>query len=219
MPNFARATGAHADTLDFSKTVEIARGEKIDFSKANPDVNRIRVELHWEGTHDADAAIMLLGADKKALSGLKDPKDKNSTVGMVWYNNLQNPGVLHSGDAREADDDPSSPEETITIDLKALATGVASVVIVASTYPEDDAGQGKAVPFGLIENCRVDVINDATSEVLYTYHVGEDHSTVTSVELLNLYKFQESWKLVSMDTGVGKSAQALSDIASKYGLS
>jgi len=210
--------GEHASSLDFSKAVEIQSGQRIDFSKDNPGVDKLRVELHWDSEHDADASIMILGENQKALVGLKDANDKNSTKGMVWYNNLTNPGIEPSGDARTSDGDPSSPEEVISVTFSGLYPDANAVVIVASTFPEDDKGEGKAVPFGLIHNCRVDIIDDSSNRVLYSYALDEDYSTHTSVELAKFYQRNGEWKLTSMGEGVGTSKQALSDIAKKYGL-
>ncbi len=220
MANFSalQNKGAHAQTLDFSKAVAVSSGERIDFSKANPLTTVIRAELHWDGGYDADASVMILDSLKQALKGLIDPTLPKSTRGMVWYGNLGAPGIVHTGDARQSGDDPSMPEETVIINLLELDQEANEVVIVASTFPEDDLGQGPAIPFGRIRNCRVDVIDDKTDVVLYTYELDEDYSTFTSVELLSLYKRNGEFKLVSMGEGVGASKMALGDIAKKYGL-
>lgn len=196
--------GAHASTLNFDKAAEVQSGEKVNFEKANPGVKKIRMELYWESEHDGDAAAVLLDSSKSAVAG-----------GLVFYNNLTAPGVTHSGDVRtSADGDPSTPEETIRIDLDTLASDVDSVLMVASTYAQGD----KATPFGKLRECRVLVINDETNDVLYGYELDEDFSTHTSVELCSFYRRSGEWRMTNMGEGVGTQAQALRDIATKYNI-
>lgn len=209
--------GAHAQSLDFSKAQAVQTGQKINFSKENPTCKAVRIELYWTGENDGDASVLLLDANRKALTGLTNPSDPNSTRGMVWYNNLSVNGVQHSGDARTSDNDPSTPEETIRVCLNDIESQAEHVLVVASTFPTQ-AEPNKAVPFGRFRNCRVLVINDDTNEVIYVYELDEDFSTHSSVELASFYKRNGDWNYTSMGEPVGKSAHALSDIASKYGL-
>lgn len=209
--------GAHAQSLDFSKAQSVQTGQKINFSKENPTCNDVRVELYWMGDMDGDASVLLLDSQRQALKGLTDPTNPNSTRGMVWYNNLSVGGISHSGDARTSDNDPSTPEETIRIQLNKIETQAEHVLVVASTFP-DDAAPNVAIPFGRFRDCKVMVINNATNEVLYVYELDQDFSTFSSVELASFYKRNGDWMYTNMGEGVGTSPQALSDIAAKYGL-
>lgn len=219
--NFAalQNAGAHAQTLDFSKAQAVATGQRINFSKENPGVTAVRAELYWESDHDGDASVLILGANKLALPGVvAGQTDPNKTRGLVWYRNLSVPGITHTGDVRTANNDSSVPEETVKINLAQLDRDADEVVIIASTFPDDDAGRGAPVPFGRLRNCKVMVINDVTQEVLYVYELDEDFHQFTSVELASFYQRNGDWNFKSMGCGVGKAAQALSDIAAKYKL-
>lgn len=204
--NKLAAAGGHASTLNFSKAVEVTAGERINFSKDNPGVNNLRVELYWESDHDGDVAAVLLNANKKALPS-----------GIVFYNQTELPGVTHSGDVTgDTDGDPSTPEETMIVDFLKLDPSVDSVLFVASTYPSKSDADKKPVPFGKLRDCRVLVINNETNDVLYGYELDEDFSTFTSVELCSFYKKDGEFRMTNMGEGVGKSAEALTDIAAKY---
>lgn len=200
--------GSHASTLDFSKATEVAAGQRINFSKENPGVSKVRVELYWESDKDGDVAAVLLGADKRALPEM-----------ICFYNKPNLPGVTHSGDCRGGvDGDPSTPEETIIIDLNAVDASADSILIVAGTHPKEDEDQTKPVPFGLLRDCRALIINDDTGEVLYGFELDEDFSTFTSVELASFYRKDSDWRYTNMAEGVGTGVVALEDIARKYGL-
>jgi len=211
-------SGEHAQTLDFSKAQAVTAGQRLDFGKDNPDVKNIRVELYWNSDNDGDVSILLLGSDDKALPGRVDPNNPNSTAGMVWYNNEEVPGVIHSGDVTTAGTDPSEPEETIRIQLDRLDSKAEKVLVVASTFPDEDDATERPVPFGKLRDCKVMVIDDDTSKVLYLFELSEDYDAFTSVELANFYKRNGEWRFTSMGTGVGTSPRALSDIAAKYGV-
>ncbi|CAL9963970.1 hypothetical protein VPHD148_0082 [Vibrio phage D148] len=206
--NKLQNAGGHASTLNFSKAQEVTAGERINFSKANPGVSKLRVELYWESDKDGDVAAVLLGADKNAVPG-----------GIVFYNQMALPGITHSGDCKgDVDGDPSTPEETMTIDLNGVNADVDSVVIVAGTHPKEGEDQTKPVPFGLLRDCRVLIINDENSEVLYAFELDEDYSTFTSVELASFYRKNGDWRYTNMGEGVGTGVEALTDFATKYNI-
>ena len=198
--------GAHATTLNFTKAIEVTAGERINFSKTNPGVTKLRVEIYWESDSDGDIAAVTLGADKNATPG-----------GICFHQQLSIAGINHSGDCRGGvDGDASIPEETMTIDLDAVGDLVDSVLIVAGTHPKEGEDQNKAIPFGRLRDCRVLIINDANGYVLYAFELDEDFSTFTSVELASFYRKGGDWRYTNMAEGVGTSVNALVDFQAKY---
>lgn len=222
--NLNALQGSHASTLDFSKTIEVQNGSSLDFSKDNPGVSKIRIELYWESDNDGDVAVVVADSAGKALKGLLPPELHDSiqkqsdkyqpTRGLVWYNNLQVPGIIHTGDVLSSNGDDTMPEETINVDLNALQADAKELNVVASTFVEN----GPAVPFAELRNCKVLVINDLTNEVIYQYRLTREYRDFSSVELARFYQEAGAWVFVSLGAGVGNSPQALSDIAAKYGL-
>ena len=217
--------GAALGALDFSKAVEVQTGQLLNFSKDNPGVKKIRVELYWESEHDGDAAVVISGSNGKALPGLlpaalQDPVQKaenalyQPTRGLIWYNNLAVPGISHSGDVESSNGSADQPEETVSIQLDALESDAREIVIVASTHVRS----GPMVPFQELKNCKVLVINDLTNAVIYQYSLSRQFREFSSVELANFFREGNEWQFASMGVGVGSAPQALSDIAAKYGL-
>lgn len=204
--NKLATAGSHATTLNFTKAVEVTAGERINFAKAHPGVTNLRVELYWESDQDGDVAAITLGADKKATPG-----------GICFYNQLSLPGITHSGDCLgDTDGDPSTPEETMTIKLDQVDAAVDSVILVAGTHPK--GGSTTPVPFGRLRDCRVLIINDDNSEVLFAFELDEDFSTATSVELASFYRKGGDWRYTNMAEAVGSGAVALEDFVAKYDL-
>lgn len=217
--------GAHAQSLNFSKAVEVQTGQLLNFSKDNPGVSNLRVELYWASEHDGDVSVVIADANGKALQGMlpahmqdATQKAKNKlyqpTRGLIWYNNLAVPGATHSGDALTSNGDESLPEETVKISLDKLESTAEEVVIVASTHSKT----AQSIPFAELKQCRVLVINDDTNEVIYVYSMSRQFRDFSSVELANFFKSGTEWEFASMGSGVGNSPEALGDIAKKYGL-
>ncbi|CAL9963799.1 hypothetical protein VPHD148_0081 [Vibrio phage D148] len=223
--NELQNAGAHTASLNFGKAVEVQSGQSLNFSKDNPGVTNLRVELYWESDHDGDAAVVIADSNGKALQGLlpthlQDPAQKAAntlyqpTRGLIWYNNLAVPGISHSGDVLTSNNDESLPEETVKINLAGLEAGAEEVVIVASTHSKTQ----QAIPFAELRNCKVLVINDNTNEVIYVYHMSRQFREFSSVELANFFRVNGEWQFTSMGAGVGNAPEALGDIARKYGL-
>lgn len=223
---FPTNNSAHLQSLNFSKAQEIQDGATLNFSKANPGVSKIRVELYWESDHDGDAAVVVTDASGKGLPGLlpphlQDPAQRAAneyyqpTRGLLWYNNLALPGITHSGDVLTSNNDPGAPEETIKIDLNGLEADAEEIVIVASTHSKT----ATAIPFSELTNCKALIINDLNNEVLYSYSMNRVYRDFSSVELTRFFKENGEWSLVSLGQGVGNSPEALQDIAVKYKLS
>lgn len=222
--------------LDFSKAIEVQTGQLLNFSKDNPGVTKVRVELYWSPSNvegiggstveaDGDVAVVITDAANVALPGLlpeslQDSIQKSQnklyqpTRGLLWYNNLAVPGVIHSGDALSSNGADESPEETIHVDFSKLETEAKGIIVVASTHSKT----ANAIPFSKLANCKALVINDETNEVIYQYRLNRQFSDFSSVELGSFFYEGGEWEFTSMGSGVGMSPEALSDIAAKYKL-
>ncbi len=218
-----KTDGAHASTLDFTKAVEMPKGMSVDFTKEFPMCKNVRIELYWESPldspyeYDGDASLVLLDRHGKALQGLVNQSNPNSTRGLVWYKNLKVNGVTHSGDVRNSNGDPSMPEETILVHLDRVYQEAQKLVTVASTYPLPR--QSDAVPFNKLHNCKMLVIDDDTREVLLGTNLQSDYGSFTSVEVAGFSRSATGgWDFQTLCQGCGSQPIALQDIAVKYQL-
>ncbi len=224
----------HASSLNFDKVQDIEVGTVINFGKEHPAVTKLRTELYWNGEADGDISMIISAANGKAIPGVipgvlikpgatlngrphpdVGKQDPNATKGMIWYNNLQVPGVVHSGDVQYGQGDDSAPEEVITTTFAELDASAQGVMGILTTFP-DKSTPTIPVPLSNLANCKVLVIDDVTNDVLYRHQVPTNVGAHTSMEIFKYSLDSGLWVYEALNTVVGKSAQALADIHAKH---
>ncbi len=185
--------------------INLVKGEKINLSKQNPGLQKLKIGLSWDIkaglTADLDASVLLLNEDGKMLKA----------DSIVFYNQTTSfdNAVTHSGDSRSGDSD--GDDEVISVDL--VKSQANQILAVITSYA--DANQD-AVIFGRIKNATVRLYNGETNEVLYTFDLSEDMSNATSMEMVKLYKHNNEWKFNAIGERVGTAKNGLEDVLTKY---
>jgi tellurium resistance protein TerD len=197
-----------AGSMDFSKAVVLAPGQRVNITEDFPDMHNLRVELYWETKHDGDLAALIQDEDGNGLPN-----------GMCYYSQPKEYGLSYGGDTRSSTDgDKSKPEEIMSISLDELDPKAKRISLIASTFPLEDDLDQKAVPFGVLRECKVLVVNADTEEVIFGYELEEDFSEFTSVILCEMYVRNGSFRMVNRSEGFGKKAVPLEEIAEHYKL-
>jgi tellurium resistance protein TerD len=187
--------------------INLSKGEKINFSKDNPGLQKIRIGLSWDAkpgiTADLDASIFLLGDDEKLIGD----------DGIVFYNNQDSfdGAVHHNGDNRDGSAD--GDDETIVIDLNKVGQKVKSLLVVLTSYA--DEGKEK-INFGRVKNATARLYDEMSGKVLNEFDLSEDMSDATSMEMVKIYRHNGEWKLGAIGEKVGSSINGLSDVYNKY---
>ena len=138
------------------------RGEQADLTKDRPGMTRLLIGLGWDvnrsggAAFDLNACAFLLGADGKC------PSERE----VIFYNNLEHPSgaVKHLGDDQ-------------TGDLDKVPAAIGRIVFAVTIH---EAGERKQ-NFGQVKNAFLRVADEAASEELLCFELGEDFSTETSV--------------------------------------
>ena len=189
--------------------LNLEKGQKIDLTKNNPGLKKIKVGLSWDvkdGTQcDADASCICLGENNKMI-------DENS---LVYYNNSKdanhslNKYIIHSGDNLTGEGE--GDDETIIVDLAQVPENFKSLLFTVTMY-----AHGKKVNFGQVENLTCRLYDAENNEVISSFDLSEDFSTFTALEMVKLYKKDNEWKAEAIGEGIGKSDNGLQDVLSKY---
>jgi tellurium resistance protein TerD len=129
----------------------------------------------------------------------------------VFFNNLVSPDgtVEHTGDNLTGEGE--GDDETIKVNLAAMAAEVAKVVFPVSIYDADARSQN----FGQVNNAYIRVINEADGRELTRFDLSEDASTETAMVFGELYRNGDEWKFRAV--GQGYSA-GLTGIARDFGV-
>ncbi|MEX3623581.1 TerD family protein [Viridibacillus arvi] len=189
-------------------TINLKKGQKIELTKGNPNLKKIRIGLGWDtnkydgkNDFDLDASVFITDANGKC----QDERD------FIFYGNLQNPNgsVLHSGDNKTGSGD--GDDETINVDLSNIPDSKAKVVVTATIYEADERQQN----FGQISNAYIRVIDEDTDVEVLRYDLGEDFSIETALVVGEIYRHNGEWKFSA--TGAGYQG-GLAALCNDYGL-
>jgi|SRR3972149_5552879 len=188
-------------------TLNLRKGEKVELTKGNPNLKKIKIELGWQTNKydggrdfDLDASVFLLNDKDKCI------RDDD----IVFYNNMKHlsGSVIHSGDDRTGGG--TKDNEIITIDLPKIPQNIDKISAVITIYDANIRRQN----FGLVNDAFARVLDDTGKEIL-RYNLGEDFSIETAVVVCEIYKYQNEWKFAAVGSGF---AGGLEQICKNYGL-
>lgn len=191
-------------------TIQLEKGARINLSKEFPTLTKVRAGLGWKANTfdsggDFDLDVTLFGLRNDASGNPKLLADEF----MVFYNNLKSPdgAITHSGDNRTGDAD--GDDETVFVDLSKLDPRLDEISVVVTIYEADKRRQN----FGQVRDSYIKLYNDANGEVLASYLLEEDFSTVTAVQVGSFYKRDGQWSFKAVGAGYKKG---LGDFVSAY---
>jgi tellurium resistance protein TerD len=187
--------------------VSLAKGGNVSLSKEAPGLTNVVVGLGWDvrittgADYDLDASAILLNANGKVLS------DQH----FVFFNNLVSPDgtVEHTGDNLTGEGE--GDDESIKVDLAAMAPEVAKIVFPVSIYDADARRQN----FGQVSNAFIRVVNAADQREITRFDLTEDASTETAMVFGELYRHGGDWKFRAVGQGY---ASGLAGIARDFGV-
>lgn len=174
--------------------LNLVKGEKLALTKENPGLKVVKLGLGWKpnagngGAFDLDASAFLIGADGKVIGpGLSDS--------VVYFGNLNLPGVSHSGDNLTGDGD--GDDEVITVNLDNVGANVARIVLVVNIYQADTRRQN----FGQVQDAFIRLVNDSNQQEISRFDLTEDHSASNNMTMAELYRAGTEWKFGAIERG------------------
>ena len=182
--------------------ISLAKGQKVDLTKANPGLSKVVVGLGWDtnkydGGHDfdLDASVFLLDANGKVSSG----------EDFVFYNNTTggNGSVVHTGDNLTGEGD--GDDEQIKIAINNVPENIQKISFAVTIHDAEARNQN----FGMVSNAFIRVVNDETNSELIRYDLGEDFSVETAVVVGELYRYNGEWKFSAVGSGYQGGLAAL----------
>jgi tellurium resistance protein TerD len=187
--------------------VSLVKGANVSLTKEAPGLTNVVVGLGWDvrsttgADYDLDASAIMLNANGKVLS------DSH----FVFFNNLVSPDgtVEHTGDNLTGVGD--GDDESIKVNLAAMAPEVAKIVFAVSIYDAD----GRRQNFGQVSNAFIRVVNALDDRELTRFDLTEDASTETAMVFGELYRYGSDWKFRAVGQGY---ASGLAGIARDFGV-
>ena len=172
--------------------LNLQKNQILDLTKKNPGLEKVILGAGWDIAKngydfDLDIAAFLLNSNGKV---------QNIPQDVIFFNNMEAPGIALEGDNRtgagEGDD------ERIRIDLEAISPHVQKIVFVVTIHE----AQSKRQTFGMVENSYVRILDEEHNErEVCRFNLKENGSTVTSVIFAELYKQSGEWQFKAIGEG------------------
>lgn len=182
--------------------ISLAKGQKVDLTKGNPGLKRLRVGLGWSSNKydggypfDLDTAAFLLSGAGKVTSD----------TDFIFYNYLKHASgcVIHSGDNLTGDGE--GDDEQIHVDLSKVPANVEKIAFTATIHDSDVRGQN----FGQVSDSYIRIVDEDTGTELVRYDLGEDFSVETAIVVGELYRHNGEWKFNAIGSGFSGGLRAL----------
>lgn len=190
--------------------INLEKGGRINLSKDNPSLRRVRIGLGWKANafdgadFDLDASVFICKPNAEGLPRLL------SDAHFIFYNNLVSPdkAVKHSGDNRTGAAD--GDDESIVIDFSKLQTDAEEISIVVTIDKAVERNQN----FGQVSASYIKLYDDETGDEIAQYPLEEDFSTETALQFGSLYKKDGKWLFKAVGAGFKRG---LGEFVKAYG--
>jgi len=201
--------------------INLQKGQRVDLTKGNAGLNKIKVGLGWDPVGQTKSGGFLGGLFSSNRSAGRDV-DCDSSVLMlqddrivagddvVYFGKLTSKcgSVSHSGDNLTGDG--AGDDEVITVELGAVPAQYNKLVFVVNIY--DAAGRNQH--FGMIQNAYIRVYDDKTGNELIRYNLSDDYSNLTTLVCGEIYRHGNEWKFAAI--GNGTNDVKLGDVVRRY---
>jgi stress response protein SCP2 len=195
--------------------ISLQKGQRIDLTKGNSDLNRIMVGLGWDpvnqskgGLFGAFKSTQEIDCDASVLM-LTDDRFQNKSD-IVYFGNLKSncQSVVHSGDNLTGEGE--GDDETIIVELKSVPDRYNKLVFVVNIYDSEKRKQH----FGMLQNAYIRVIDPKTGVELVRYNLSENYGGLTSLVTGEIYRHNGEWKFAAV--GDGTTDRNLTEICKRY---
>lgn len=189
--------------------IVLKKGQKIDLTKGNPSLKKIKLGLGWDTNsfdsgydYDLDVSIFMVGSSGRV------ERDED----FIFYNNLKHTtgSVEHLGDNRTGEGD--GDDEEILVDLPKIPAHIEKIAVTVTIYEAEERKQN----FGQVSNSYVRVLNQDNEEEILRYDLGEEFSIETAITVCEIYRHNGEWKFSAVGSGFEGGLAAL---CRNYGLS
>ena len=170
-------------------SLNLDKGISLDLDKVLPALKRFTVGLGWDpacgATMDLDVFAFTLHNGKV-----------QSAADVIYFKARTAPGITLSEDNTTGQGE--GDDETIKINLDAIAADVTEVAVFVNIYNAAQKGQN----FGMVKNSYCRIINDDTNKEEAIYVLNEsDAALYNAFHFVNLKRNATGWALETVGKG------------------
>lgn len=183
--------------------ISLTKGQKIDLTKGNPNLNEVVVGLGWDvasgggSSIDCDASVLILG-------------DNDKLIDTVYFGSLNSKdrSVQHTGDNLTGAGD--GDDEQIKVHLGSVSSSTQKLVFAVNIFQAKSRNQD----FGKVKNAYIRIMDGKNNEELVRFNLTDDYKGLTALVTGELYRHGSEWKFNAI--GNGTTDDSLSELKKRY---
>ncbi len=175
-------------------SVNLSKGQKVNLSKDNPNLRKVKVGLKWDALdkingydYDLDASVFMLNSSGRC------PTEKE----FIFYGNKEHVSgcVIHEGDNKTGGS--VEDDEVIDIDLSLVPDNITKMVFTVTIYDAERRNQN----FGSMSNAYIHLFDADMCSEICRYSLDEDYSIETAMVMGEVYNHFGQWKFNPIGQG------------------
>ena len=191
--------------------LNLKKNDILDLRKAEPGLKHVVLAAGWDV---AKKGFFGLGADYDLdlIAILLNENDKMINRGVIYFGNLNGPGIYLHGDNRTGAGD--GDDEKISVDLEKLPANCSKVVFALNIYNAVKRKQS----FSKVKNAYIRLLNeDNGDKEICRYNLSEDGDNNTAVVFASLNRTAGGWQFQAIgDYTKASISQLKSKLAGRY---
>lgn len=176
--------------------LSLIKGQKIDLTKTNPDLNIISIGLDWKAPNnmDIDVSAFLVGQDEKIL------KEED----FVFYGQPSS-----SNDSVRLEESISTiGNKHFIIDLLKVPDEVQKIAFTLTIYESELKGH----TFAEVSAVQLRIVNNTGQEEVAAFHINYSFTKESAIVLGELYRYKGEWKFKAEGAGFFGGLASLCDV-------
>ncbi|WP_223593654.1 TerD family protein [Neobacillus bataviensis] len=163
----------------------LVKGQKIDLTKNNPELNLLHIGLDWNApSHfDIDVSAFMVGADDKII------REED----FVFYGQP----ISSNGSVCLEESISTIEKQHFMIDLLKVPADVNKISFTLSIYESQQNGQS----FKDVSAIQLKIANSKNQEELATFPIDYSFTKETAIELGAVYRYSDKWKFQAVGAG------------------
>lgn len=165
--------------------LSLVKGQKIDLTKNNPELNLLHIGLDWEApsNFEIDVSAFMVGADEKIVS----------EEDFVFYGQP----ISSNGSVRLEESISTIEKQHFMIDLLKVPADVNKISFTLTIYESEQNDQ----TFDDVSNIQLRILNSKTKDEVATFPIDYTFTKETAIELGAVYRYSGEWKFQAVGAG------------------
>jgi DNA polymerase-3 subunit epsilon len=165
--------------------LSLVKGQKIDLTKNNPELNLLHIGLDWKapGNFEIDVSAFMVGANEKIV------REED----FIFYGQP----ISSNGSVCLEESISTMEKQHFMIDLLKVPADVHKISFALTIYESEQNGQ----TIEDVSNMQLRILNSSTQEEVAAFPIDYSFTKETAIELGSVYRNSGEWKFQAVGAG------------------